>query len=101
MNVEKNAVKVVLYKRGEMIYFSQQDIFHVLGRALRRSKLPLYYTQGFNPRVKISFLNGLKLGVEGEITAIFYFTKKISSDEFQRAIYPQLPEGLDISLIEV
>jgi radical SAM-linked protein len=79
-----------------MIYFSQLDIFHVLERALRRSKLPLYYTQGFSPRVKISFLNGLKLGLEGKIDIIFYFIQPIDLSQVKRKLSSQLPEGLRI-----
>tara|TARA_Y100000031_G_C8109693_1_gene332865 strand:+ start:254 stop:553 length:300 start_codon:yes stop_codon:yes gene_type:complete len=97
MNIDKYPLKVTLNKTGEMIYFSQLDIFHVLERALRRSKLPLYYTQGFSPRVKISFLSGLKLGLEGKIEAKFYFTKLLSFKTFKVAILPQLPQGLEFS----
>ncbi|MCK5492898.1 MAG: TIGR03936 family radical SAM-associated protein [Candidatus Omnitrophica bacterium] len=96
MNIEKYPIEVTLFKDKEMIYYSQQDVFHVLERALRRSKLPLYFTQGFNPRVKISFLDGLKLGIEGEIKTIFYFTEKTSLEELKKYLDQQLPEGLKI-----
>ncbi len=90
----KYPLKVILKKQGEMIYFSQLDLFRILGRALRRSGLPLYYTQGFSPRVRISFHSSLKLGLEGEIEASFYFTKKVSFPELKKALTLQLPEGL-------
>lgn len=96
MNVTKYPLKLILQKKGQMIYFSQQDIFHVLERALRRSGLPLYYTCGFNPHVKISFMNGLKLGLEGDIEVILYFTEDLSHKQIKKALSKQLPEGLDI-----
>ena len=77
-----------------MRYFSALDLTRILERALRRSSLPLYFTKGFNPRVKMSFGNALKLGVEGEIEATFYFTKDISLDILKEKLIPQLPEGL-------
>jgi len=83
-----------------MIYFSQIDLIHLLERALRRSDLPLYFTQGFRPRVKISLLTGLKLGVEGTIDAVFYFSEDISADRLKEALSPELPQGLEILNIE-
>jgi len=83
-----------------MIYFSQLDLIHVLERALRRSCLPLYYTQGFNPHVKISFLTGLKLGIEGQVSARLYFTKPVSARNLRQELAPQLPNGLSLLSVE-
>ncbi len=99
MQIVKFPIKVGIRKQGEMIYFSQLDIVHILERALRRSSLPLYYTRGFNPHVKISFANGLKLGLEGIINTTFYFTQEISPDLLRQCLQPQLPSGL--SLVEI
>ena len=79
-----------------MVYFSQIDLIHILERALRRTDLPLYFTQGFNPHVKISFKNGLKLGLEGNIEAVFYFTSPISLQKLSEKLSSQLPQGLEI-----
>lgn len=96
MPSDRFAVKLILDKSGEMIYFSQLDLFHLLARALRRSGLPLYFTEGFTRRVKISFQNGLKLGLAGKIEVTFYFTEEISPLEVANRIKQQLPAGLDI-----
>ena len=77
MESKKYPLKLILRKSGEMIYFSQLDLVRILERALRRSRLPLFYSQGFNPRVKMSFFGGLKLGLEGNISLTFYFTEVI------------------------
>lgn len=79
-----------------MIYFSQLDLIHILERALRRTNLPLYYTQGFNPHVKISFLTGLKLGSEGVISVRLYFTQTITFAQLYQELKPQLPDGLTL-----
>ena len=89
MQTVKFPLKVAFYKKGEMIYFSQLDIYHLLERALRRSNLPLYFTQGFNPHVKISFSCALKLGIEGQIEATLYFTEEITLPELRKALQPQ------------
>ncbi|MFH1503923.1 MAG: TIGR03936 family radical SAM-associated protein [Candidatus Omnitrophota bacterium] len=96
MEITKYSLKIIIYKTGEMVYFSQLDIFHILERALRRADLPLYYTQGFNSRVKISFRKALKLGVKGEIETTFYFSKEVSFAQLKEKLLPQLPKGLFI-----
>ena len=79
-----------------MVYFSQLDIMHLLERAMRRAGLPLYYTQGFNPHVKISFHSALKLGQAGQIEATLYFSKEVSLERLKEALGPQLPKGLKL-----
>ena len=96
MQIVKFPIEAILEKSGEMIYFSQLDLIHILERALRRTELPLYFTQGFNPRVKISFKSGLKLGLTGRVEAVFYFTEDIPFIVFRENLQPQLPSGLEI-----
>ena len=78
MNTIKYPLEITFKKSKDMIYFSQIDLVHLLERALRRSGLPLYFTQGFKPHVKVSLLTGLKLGVRGKISARFYFSRQVS-----------------------
>ena len=101
MQIDKFPLEVVLEKSREMIYFSQLDLIHLLERALRRSNLPLYYTQGFNPRVKISFKSGLKLGLAGGVRAVCYFSEDIPFVVFRENLQPQLPQGLEIIKREI
>lgn len=96
MDIIKYPLKVTFQKSKDMIYFSQLDIMHLLERALRRTDLPLYFTQGFNPHVKMSFLKALKLGVEGEIEVTFYFIDEISLALLRDKLLPHLPQGLKI-----
>jgi len=96
MQINKFPIKIILYKKGEMVYFSQLDLVHLLERALRRTELPLYYTQGFNAHTKISFSNGLKLGVKGKIETTLYFTENIPLKTLKKTLSAQLPKGLKI-----
>ncbi len=96
MDNERFLLKVKLQKHQQMKFFSQLDLVRVLGRALRRTDLPIYFTKGFNPHVKLSFGDALKLGQEGIVDITFYFTAKIPVDEFKDKLIPQLPRGLSI-----
>ena len=99
MQVVKFPIKVKLKKFSDLRFFSQLDLIHLLERALRRTSLPIYFTKGFNPRVKISFFSGLKLGIEGEMDVAFYFTQKILPEDMIRELSCQLPQGLEITAI--
>jgi len=100
MDEVKFPLKLTLYKKGDMIYYSQLDLFHLLEKALRRAKLRLYFTKGFNPHVKISFPYALKLGIEGKIEAILYFTEEVSLSKIKKSLGAELPQGLEIRNIE-
>lgn len=83
-----------------MRYFSQLDLSRVFERALRRSRLPLYLTQGYRPRLKLSFGRALKVGIEGESEVIFYFAEPLCPQTVREKLQPQLPEGLIIQRSE-
>lgn len=91
----KFPVSLEIKKSGEMIYFSQLDLSLIIKRALRRTTLPNYFTQGFRPHIKISFKDALRLGVEGEIKIILYFTEKISPNEVVKALNKEFPPGIN------
>jgi len=94
--VNKFPIKIILEKDSEMIYFSQLDLQCILRRALRRSKLAVYCTQGFKPHIKISFFSALKLGQSGQIAVQLYFQKPTTLQMLKDQLRPQLPKGLKI-----
>lgn len=49
-------------KYGKMIYISHLDLLRFLDRMLRKSGVPVKYSQGFHPRPKISLGNPISLG---------------------------------------
>ncbi len=54
-NVVKFPIRVVWQKTGNAKYISHLDTQRAITRALTRSSLPLYYSQGFNPHIKLVF----------------------------------------------
>ena len=52
-------------KDGPLIFISQLDLNSLVRRILLRAKIPVELTQGYNPRMKISFTPALPLGMEG------------------------------------
>ncbi|MFC1515098.1 TIGR03936 family radical SAM-associated protein, partial [Candidatus Omnitrophota bacterium] len=94
-----HTLKISFHKQGDMIYFSQLDIFRLFIRALRRTELPIVYTGGFNPHPKISFSNAVKLGIEGDFETTFYFEQALEPQQFKEAFTAQIPPDLVITNI--
>lgn len=60
----------IIYKKGEEVkYLSHKDLMRAFQRAIRRAKLPINYSQGFNPHMKISWGQALKVGATAESEA--------------------------------
>lgn len=66
MQVEHMPMARIFYeKTGRAKYIAHLDLMRLMTRALRRSRLPLWYTQGFNPHLYLTFPLPLALGYEG------------------------------------
>ncbi len=60
------SVRLIFTKVGTAKYISHLDLTRCLIRAFRRTDIPLWYTEGFNPHPHLVFGMPLPLGVEGE-----------------------------------
>jgi radical SAM-linked protein len=69
----------------------------VFQRAIRRADLPIAYSQGFNPHMKISWGNALKLGkTSDDEYAVLHFDNWIKPQELLQRLNQQLPKGIEI-----
>lgn len=92
----------VVYSHGQALqYISHLDLIRVFERAMRRARLPLAYTQGFNARPRISMAAPLPVGMAGEQElADFYLTEQVPAEEFRSRLASQLPPGLHLLSVE-
>lgn len=66
-------------------------------RAVRRADLPIAYSQGFNPHMKISWGQALKVGAtSGRETAELQIDSWIKPEELKTRLNRELPKGLEI-----
>ena len=56
---------VVFEKGAQLRYIGHLDLMRTMQRALRRSLLPIKYSNGFNPHIRLSFAVPLSVGVIG------------------------------------
>ena len=88
---------MIFSKTGDLKFVSHLDLVRLFQRASRRADLPVSFTQGFSPRMKISINRALKLGVESQSEeATFYLERVIQGDHFVKAINEKLPDGVRI-----
>lgn len=57
---------MVIFEKGAALrHIGHLDLMRSMQRALRRSRLPIAYSQGFSPHVQLSFAAPLSVGVVG------------------------------------
>jgi len=94
-------VRVTFSKQGWIIYSSHLDLMRAWERALRRARLPLAYSGGFNPRPKIQLARALPLGHAGEEEILdVWFETRVPLDDLAERLVPVLPEGLAVSEVQ-
>ena len=59
-------VRIKFRKVGDTQYISHLDLQRTMARVLVRAKIPMWYTQGFNPHAKVIFGLPLSVGTESE-----------------------------------
>lgn len=94
-------VRIAFEKRGEAAYISLLDLQRVFHRILKRSGLPVYYTQGFNPHIYLSFACPLSLGQESLCESCEVKTEAEVADftVWQQTLQPYMPRGIVITAV--
>lgn len=91
------AVRVWFAKTGGAKYISHLDLNRCMLRAVNRARLPVWYTEGFNPHPYITFALPLSLGIESEAEPMdMRIEGDISDDEIKTRLAGVMPEGLAI-----
>jgi hypothetical protein len=85
-------------KTGVLKYLSHLDIINIIIRAMRRARILAKYTEGFNPKPKITFGPPIPLGIEsqaeyGDLSII----GDISPEDFISAMNEKLEDKIIIS----
>ena len=65
MENNTTAIRIFFSKTGRAKYISALDLINCFQRALRRTDIPVWHTQGFNPHTYVNVNLPLSLGTEG------------------------------------
>jgi hypothetical protein len=86
-------------KKGGAVFHGHLSLIEIFSMAFNRAGLPVMYTQGFNPLVKIEIVAPLSTGVsaDAEMAAVdFAEDTAVDAAEFAAKLNQSLPEGLRV-----
>jgi len=90
-------VRLKFAKKGEARFISHLDLMVAFNRALRRAKIPLAYSQGFNPHPSMSFGPPLAIGFESDTElADIELTNHMELGKIVKSLVKETPPGLEI-----
>lgn len=91
------AVRLNFSKTGRAIYISHLDINRMMTRAVKRARLPMWYTEGFNPHPYLTFALPLSLGQSSDCEYMdIRIEGEITNEEIKDRLNAVLPEGVKI-----
>lgn len=98
-----NTIRVWFTKTGEASYISHLDLQRVMGRAMRRAGLPVWYSLGFNPHIYMTFALPLSLGQESLVESVDFKTEtpldQLDYEGMAAALTEALPRGIEVKKI--
>lgn len=90
--------RVKYKKNGPLRFISHLDLNALFIRTLRRTKMPVELSQGYNPRFKVSFGPALPLGIPGWQEVLdFYLMEELKPEYIKKKINMAAPVGLSIT----
>lgn len=97
VNKPYTTVRIKFRKVGHLQYISHLDLVRTMQKVLKRAKLPLWYTEGFNPKPKMTFSPPLSTGVESETEFLdVRLTELLPLDEIKARLNANLTDELRV-----
>lgn len=90
---------LIQFKKDDIVrHLGLLDLQRTMQRALRRSGLPVRYSNGFNPHMVMSFASALSSGVPGDAEILdVSLTEEVSEEQCLAAMNRVLPPSLSVS----
>ena len=94
-------VRLIYQKTGRAKYISHLDLNRLMQRVLKRTRLPVWYTEGFNPHAFVTFALPLSLGYESRYDCMDFriLNDDLRNDQMLQVLRRALPP--DIQALEV
>ena len=88
-------IRTVFEKKDRAKYISHLDLNRFMLRAFRRTKLPIWYTEGYNPHPYITFALALSLGYESDCEIMdFNLNEEVDFEVIKEKLNSVMPEGI-------
>ncbi len=90
-------IRIFFTKRDRAKYISHLDMTRLFQRAVRRSGITMWYTEGFHPHLYMTFALPLSLGIESECECVdMRLISNISLDGVKDMLNLALPEDIRV-----
>lgn len=91
------SARVWFSKQGRAVYISHLDMMRCMQRALKRAGIPVWYTQGFNPHIYLTFALPLSLGYASDCeTMDIRLDEDMPFDEIASRLNNALPPDIRV-----
>jgi radical SAM-linked protein len=100
-DIERYRYRIQFEKGDQIRFISHLDLHRTWERTLRRAGLPVYHSQGFNPRPKINLSRALPLGQTSECELMdVWLEQEMEPQELLEKLQNAAPPGLNPSSAE-
>lgn len=94
---EPRAIRIKFAKTGKLRFISHLDLSRTFTSAFLRAGIPIWYTQGFNPRPKLVFALTVSVGAESVAEFLdIRITREMSEIDLKRRLQNALTSDLEI-----
>jgi len=93
-------LRVKFKKVGSLQYISHLDLVRTMHKIIVRANLPLWYTEGFNPKPKMVFAAPLSIGTESVAEFVdIRLSERISTDDAMKALNKNMTDEMQAQLV--
>ena len=97
VSVPHVTVRIKFHKIGGLQYISHLDLVRTMHKIIVRSKLPLWYTEGFNPKPKMVFAAPLSIGTESKCEYMdLRLTERVPEEEVKAMLNKNLTDEMQV-----
>ena len=90
-------VRIMFKKLGDLQYISHLDLVRTMSKVVTRTKLPLWYTEGFNPKPKMVFAAPLSIGTESYSEFMdLRLTERVPEEEVKARFNKNMADNLQV-----
>lgn len=95
-------IRVKFAKTAHMQYTGHLDLYRTIERTIRRANLPLSYSQGFNPKPKITLASALPLGYTSACELVdIWLDEDLDLLEIAKCFKQASPPGIQLLEMDV
>ncbi len=90
-------IRIFFSKRDRAKYISHLDMTRLFQRAVRRTGITMWYTEGFHPHLYMTFALPLSLGIESDCESVdMRLMDEISLEGVKERLNAVLPQGIAV-----